>query len=361
MTFTLPTLDEDISAIKKDIETELPGETAPRRRRLKSALAVALGFAVFSTRQFMAYMLTQMNPVTATGVWLQAWARFFGIVQKQATFASRNIIAVGNGTVAAGQILTDEDGVVYTVVDEFAAVGTGAGVVVCEEAGTIGNLAAATVLTFVGTVAGIDPEATVDDEDPGVDGVDAETEEELRSRLLFRMANPPQGGAPSDYVAWALEVPGVTRAWAYKNNRGLGTIDVTFVRDNDVDGGGNPDIIPSESERAAVEAHILAKMPGIADCEVFLLTAEPLSPTIDNIVLESGATEAATEEAINAEWKEMIRRYGEPETNIKRSKMIEATSIAAGEDNHELTLPAGDHVVGTGKIATLGTVTCNFA
>ena len=62
-------------------------------------------------------------------------------------------------------------------------------------------------------------------------GSDAETDESLRARVLRRIQKPPQGGAGYDYVAWALEVPGVTRAWVYPAEMGLGTVTVRFVRD----------------------------------------------------------------------------------------------------------------------------------
>ena len=44
-------------------------------------------------------------------------------------------------------------------------------------------------------------------------GADVESDEDLRARVLFRKRNPPHSGSKSDYIAWALEVPGVTRAF----------------------------------------------------------------------------------------------------------------------------------------------------
>ena len=79
-------------------------------------------------------------------------------------------------------------------------------------------------------------------------GTDTETDEQLRARILQRIQNPPMGGSAADYVAWALAVPGVTRAWAAPE-QGPGTITVRFLMDDlraeddgwptpaDVDGG----------------------------------------------------------------------------------------------------------------------------
>ena len=55
-------------------------------------------------------------------------------------------------------------------------------------------------------------------------GADAEDDDSLRARLLARIKEPPQGGSKADYVTWALEVPGVTRAWCYPEEMGDGTV-----------------------------------------------------------------------------------------------------------------------------------------
>ena len=73
-------------------------------------------------------------------------------------------------------------------------------------------------------------------------GTDTETDEQLRARILQRIQNPPMGGSAADYVAWALAVPGVTRAWAAPE-QGIGTITVRFLMDDlraDDDGWPTP-------------------------------------------------------------------------------------------------------------------------
>jgi uncharacterized phage protein gp47/JayE len=60
-----------------------------------------------------------------------------------------------------------------------------------------------------------------------VGGTDQERQEQLRSRMLARYRAPPHGGARHDYIAWALEVPGVTRAWCSPIGYGPGTVAYT--------------------------------------------------------------------------------------------------------------------------------------
>ncbi|MCW4591520.1 phage major capsid protein [Gluconacetobacter entanii] len=44
-------------------------------------------------------------------------------------------------------------------------------------------------------------------------GTDQETEDAFKARYLARYASSAQGGSATDYENWALDVPGVTRAW----------------------------------------------------------------------------------------------------------------------------------------------------
>ena len=55
---------------------------------------------------------------------------------------------------------------------------------------------------------------------------------ELLDRLLFRKRNPPVGGAVHDYVIWAREMAGVSRAWAFDAWHGPCTIGLAWVYDD---------------------------------------------------------------------------------------------------------------------------------
>ena len=74
-------------------------------------------------------------------------------------------------------------------------------------------------------------------------GTDDETDDQpARPHPGSRIQNPPMGGSQADYVAWALAVPGVTRAWAAPE-QGTGTITVRFLMDDlraDDDGWPTP-------------------------------------------------------------------------------------------------------------------------
>ena len=122
-------------------------------------------------------------------------------------------------------------------------------------AGVAGNLPIGPSLTFVSPVAGVTGTATVG---AGglLNGAEAEADVDLRSRLLARIRQPAQGGAASDYLTWALEVSGISRAWVYPQELGAGTVTVRVVSDAAVGG-----LIPGAAKIAEVQAWINARRP----------------------------------------------------------------------------------------------------
>ncbi|WP_181946512.1 baseplate J/gp47 family protein, partial [Klebsiella pneumoniae] len=82
--------------------------------------------------------------------------------------------------------------------------------------------------------AGVNSDGVV--ADAGISGgADVESVAELLTRLLYRKRNPPTGGALHDYVIWATELPGISRAWAFDCWHGLGTVGLAWVYDQRTD------------------------------------------------------------------------------------------------------------------------------
>lgn len=118
-------------------------------------------------------------------------------------------------------------------------------------------------------------------------GTDAETDDALRSRVLLRKRQPPQGGAIPDYIAWARSVPGVTRAWALPLNRGAGTCDVMVT----FDARSNP--IPLPVDLAAVQLVLDTDRPVCASTYALAPAAVPLAVTIANLSPNTPTVQAA--------------------------------------------------------------------
>ncbi|MDO8706438.1 MAG: baseplate J/gp47 family protein, partial [Sulfuricaulis sp.] len=174
-----------------------------------------------------------------------------------------------------------------------------------------------------------------------------ETDDSLRARLQERLQEAPQGGSKADYVRWAKEVSGVTRAWCFPLEGGAGTVTVRFVRDDDA-----TTIIPDAAEIAAVQAHIEEVRPTTSVPTVAAPAAVPLAFTI-----ALTPNTVAVQAAVTAELAELIRSESYPGATLLLSHIRAAISAAAGENNNVLTVPAADVVYTDSQIGTMGTIT----
>lgn len=348
MAFTRPDLPALINRAEADIETRLPGADARLRRSNLNVLARVHSGAAHGLYGYLEWISRQVIIDTADGDILERHASIWGVERKAASPAVGNITVTGtNGAIIpADSALARSDGAQYTT-DAEATIsgGTATIAVTAVEGGQAGNAAAASSLSFDTPIAGVSTSATVD---AGglTGGADIETDDDLRARLLARIQAPPHGGAQHDYVAWALEVAGVTRAWVYPAELGLGTVTVRFVRDDDA----SP--IPDAAEVLAMQEYIDSVRPVTADVTVAAPIAVPLNFTID-IVPDTATIRAA----IEAELRDLLRREAEPGATILLSHIREAISLATGENDHILTAPAANVTHAVGEMATFGTIT----
>lgn len=233
MPFPRPTLTQLIQQIFADITTGLSSTASSllRYANLK-ILGKVLAGAVNGLYGYLDWIALQAVPFTATGVFLEAWAALKGILRKSATAAGGAVTFTGsNGySVPVGTPLVRSDGATFTTTEavEISA-GSAVANVVAAVPGSGGNSPAGTMFTLAVGVAGVSSTASAPAGLSG--GADVELDEDLRSRMLAAYAKPPQGGAAADYVEWALEVAGVTRAWIAGNAMGAGTVSVYFMMD----------------------------------------------------------------------------------------------------------------------------------
>lgn len=348
MAFNRPSLADLAGRIAGDIEAGLPGTDARLRRSNLGVLARAMAASVHGLYGYLDYIARQVIADTADGDHLVRWAAMWGLARKAATFAIGPAEVTGiNGTVIPGGWLVQRaDGAQYrTVGDRTIASGVAALNVRAEDAGLAGNAAAGTVLQFVSPIGGVASSAVVTGGGV-VDGADVESDDALRARVVGRMQAPPMGGSASDYVAWALAVPGVTRAWVFPLAGGPGTVTVRFVRD------GDASIIPSAGEVADVQDYIDERRPVTATVTVAAPSALALNPNI-SISPDTPTVRAA----VTAELQDFLRREGAPGARLYLSRLREAVSSAAGESDNTVVSPTADVVPSASQIPTLGTIT----
>jgi uncharacterized phage protein gp47/JayE len=349
MPWTTPPLD-DVRKQNRDYITARLHSAAMVPNSVLRVLSDANAGLAFLVLLYIDWLALQLLPDTAETEWLDRHAAIWlpGDGRKAATFASGSVTATGiNGSILPqGAQLAGQTGVLYETLAQIT-VGTGPTVVDVRavDPGVAGNLDQGSSLAFVNAIAGVDGTVTVVDMGGGVD---VESDDELRERVLERIQQPPMGGAEYDYVAWAKQVPGVTRAWAAPE-QGPGTITVRFLMDDlypEDDGWPTPDDI------LTVTNYIDAKRPvTVKDCYVMAPVKQFLDMTITDLVNDDVSTQAAIEQSI----RNMLFVKAAPGQTIFRSWVEEAISNAVGEDHHTLIL---DDLVmpAPGYMAVLGTI-----
>lgn len=355
MAWSRPTLGQIIARVEADIVGALGVIGALVARTVEYILARALAGLSHEMHGRIEYLATHAVPWNAKGDDLKSWCALFGVVPKPAAWASgpMNLTGAPGAVIPAGTVFVRADGARFVSGLSATIGGSGLGVVGVEAeiAGAAGNTPTGAPFSIFAPVAGLS--SAVGSTISG--GADAETDPELFARLQQRIANPPQGGSKDDYERWALEVPGVTRAWVYplQDVNGAaedGRVTVRFVRDND------SSIFPDAGEVAAVLAYITAPYRAPAGAKVSV--AAPAQAAWDfTISLTPNTPE--TRAAVEANVREFFARESEPGVALPRSKYLEAVSLATGVLDSAVTAPTGNITASPGTLAVPGTFTFN--
>lgn len=355
MAWQRPTLPTLINRVLADVQSKLEDTTPLLRRSNLNVLGKVVAACTHGLYGYLDWIAKQVIYDTAEGSILNRWASIWlSTPRVAAAYATGTITVTGsNGTlVPAGTVFIRADGIEYeTDADGTIVAGTVSINVTAAEAGQAGNAEAGVTLNISSPIAGINATATVA---AGglVSGADEETDEQVRERLRDRIQQPPHGGAKHDYITWAKEVAGVTRAWCSPQELGAGTVSVRFVRDNDAN------LIPDAGEVAAVQAYIDERRPVTADVTV----AAPIPVDLDFEIDLLDNDTADIRAAVEAELRDLLLREAEPELGsgegtILLSHIREAISIANGEKDHTLTSPTANVTHTLGQMAVFGSIT----
>ena len=350
MAFLRPTLLTLIDRAQTDIDSRLQGADSRLRKSVLGVLARVLAGVSHGLHGYLDYISKQILPDTAEAEELTRHGTIWVGERIAATAAKGSAVFTGTDSVVipAGTAMQRSDGETFTTdADGTIASGTVTIALTADVAGVSGNSAASSKLQMISAIAGADGEATIDASGL-TGGVDIESDDSLRARVLARIQNPPHGGADFDYVTWAKEVAGVTRAWVYAQELGIGTVTVRFMMDV-----AYADGIPLAADVTTVQNYIDTVRPVTADVTVVAPVATALNFTITGL----SPSTVAVQTAIQDELKDLLQREAVPGGTILISHIREAISIAAGEVDHVLTSPVADVTHTSGQIATFGTVT----
>lgn len=343
MPFDIPTLPELISRE----QAALAGSTALQRSDAE-VLARVLAAASYGRYGQQKYIADQILPDTADEDTLRrmAAARLkrdrLPAVSAMGTAA---FTGAPGAVIDAGVLLQRDDGLLFRVVIGGPLAATGVALeVAAVEPGQLGNTPPGVTLRLVSPVLGVNDVAKV--VVPGLGGgTEQESIEALRARVIRSYRVIPHGGSQSDYETWALEVPGVTRAWIVRRWMGPGTVGLFFVRDNDIDP------IPTPEACAVVKEYIEQERPVTAEVYVLAPVEKPVQYEI-----KVSPDSSAVRRAVEAELVELHQRESGLGAELLLSHVREAISGAAGERDHQVLSPAGNVQAAPNELLTYGGV-----
>lgn len=366
----IPTTEEIKDRIISDIESYIGQETPILFKAFNRILAITLAGAFTVLYKFGQWGLKQIFTITQDEDSLELKRVQYDIIEKPAQAATLTAGFTGiNGTIipAAQQFRGNANGLLYSVESSLEIIaGVASGNVQCLTAGEVGNLINGSIITILQPIADLDNQATISG--IVIEGEDAETVEEKRSRISAREKLPPQGGSTADYLAWSREVEGITRAFAFGHRDipsiTIGHIHVYPLSDNDP--GGR---VPSTAKLE--EVHDYIDSPSRAPMQAVVINVLPMVEKTFNILVTSIAPDTLEIQSAFAENVEAYLLEREPQQftgqldlkNVVSRSGIEAIYINSGAQSVVLTI----EIVGTGtvenytlennELAILGTIT----
>lgn len=353
MPISRPSLGQLINTGEAEINALVPGADARLRFSLFNVFTRVWAALVDGLYSALIFLSRQLFGATATGEFLRKIAASYGVYPLDETAAQGCILLTGANTtgVPAATIFQRGDGLQYQ---------TTAGVIIppagfievsaiALTVGEIGNADAGVQLQPTTTIAGL-VSAVVCTAGIG-GGADAEGEEALREKYLFRLQNPPGAGTVADWTKWAKSFSAdVTRVWVVPAFAGNGTVGVVFAQDD-------VGIVPAPSVVAAMAVYLEQFTPAGSILTVFAPTLVPVPFTIH----ELPNADPTIRTNIGAELADLLYREGGPGNTIPLSRINEAISTAQGEFDHTMTVPAAPltftAVAPTFQLGVLGVIT----
>lgn len=184
---------------------------------------------------------------------------------------SVTVVTEGQAITAGTQLKSDVTGLMYVVSETVTTEGQSVNVpVYCVQSGSSGNLAQGDEIKFVSPLGFIAQDAVV--ASTTKEGLDEETADHYRARVMNRYSTQPQGGALSDYRIWSYDAPGVLQIYPYNGEDSPGDVEIYVAGNTDV----YPDRVPGRELCVAVgEACTYDPETGIADRKPLTAILDP--------------------------------------------------------------------------------------
>lgn len=361
MAWVSPDLKELRNQIRQDfINWSGSGNNALLRRSVENAFSYALAGIASGLYGYINWGFKQLIPSEDSDLdTLLRWSTdLLPVPQKSATAASGDIIFTGTPAtpVPLGTTVTSlSTGAVYATqsTDVISGGGTLTRAVVAETEGADGNIDAGGTLYLDSPIPGIDPTATV--AAGGLSGgADEEDKFGVLDRLRTRFKSPPRGGGIGDYVSWAKEIAGVTRAYEFGNDPVTGWVTVVILDESQAPP------IPGAQTIVDTQANIDLKRPiQMGGAIVKAPDQEALALTWADLIPASGTPEATAQANIESAVNQWFYEATVPGVTVSQPDIENVGQSATGVQNVRLSIPVGDQTPGAHALFT--SITHNFA
>lgn len=311
-------------------------------------LAEVQGMGTWDLYLWLQRLAQELLPDQAEAT-LERHGDVWGVPRRPAAAAVGDVIFVGaSGTVLpAGLVLSAGDVVVQTTAGGTIAGGTLTVAAAAAATGEAGNLDADTLLALQSPLAGLSVQGAKVAAEGLRGGKGEEALEDWRARILQRIrAGVPYGQAGA-WEAWALAVPGVALARVLPGWVGLGSVGVAVAMDSLA-----APRVPTAGELALVQAALDAERPVTALAVAIGVELVPVA-----LSLRLTPDTAAVRAAVAGAFALFLQTEPGVGGTVRRSRLIEALSAAAGEFAHRLDVPAADIALGPRQLAVPGPIT----
>lgn len=294
MPVTIPTVKEIRDRMLADFGQPQSPVSPFLPRSFTDVLVTVVAGAIYPAYKFGQRIARNLHPATAEGDQLDVFALDLDDFERQQGQSYRGkaeVLGIDDAVVPVGTRATSKNGAQYLVVNEGRVTGGQAFVKIeAIEKGLKANLPLGATLRLDTRAPGIDASATITE--VLRDGLEEESFEAFRPRLMERRLARPLGAAAQDFVQGARTVAGVTRVFPYEVS--LNTVRVYFLRDNDP-----VSRIPNDAEVEEVRQALNAPMRRQAGCfieaaapteRVFEVVLDP-SSVVDRQALEKGLSD----------------------------------------------------------------------
>ena len=352
--------------------SDLPNADGFLRRAVLRVLAWVQAGLAYLHYGYLDWISLQSTPFTATGEYLEGWAALAPtpVLREAPTYASGPATWSGvvNTPLPAGTIVNREDGVQFATL-AAATVGGGGTVtatIVAVVAGSNGNTDSGAPMTLGVSIAGIASAGAASGAITGGDNLEADGP--MQGRMLESYGAPPHGGNMSDFVTWALQVPGVTRAWCAPWIAGPGTVTVFVMFDlSEAAYGGFPQgsngVASLETRAASATGDQLAVANFIYPLRAVTMLVYAAAPQAETVAFTSSGLSgisSAQQALISAALTTLFLQKDSPLAivSIEQSDFSAAITAIGGLPSFSVTTPSSWPITSAaGYIFTLGTAT----